>query len=158
MNGVYNLLFLVIIFMSLAAWAYMYSIADIIEGKVHTITGGNAISDAAYAQYQNTRDLIFGATTGILIPFFVFLTFASSFINRNQDITGYLVGSMMVLLGTPVCIYLFSQILTNLFAVSILDPAYIANTLIGNFLWILVGNMLLSLASFVFIRKNLGVG
>lgn len=151
-------MFLLLIFMSLAAWAYMYSISDIMLAKVDSITGTNSLSTAAYTSYQNVRDLLFSAVTGILIPFFIFLSFTSSFIDRNQDIMGYMVNAMMVMIGTPLVIYLFSQILTNLFAVSILDPSYVATTLVNNFLWIVVGNMLLSLASFVFIRKNLATG
>jgi hypothetical protein len=65
-----------------------------------------------------------------------------------------MIQAISVMLLTPLMIFLFAQVFTNLLAVSILDTNYMATTYFSNFLFIMVTNMLLALASFVFVQKG----
>lgn len=153
-NGVYNAIFIIFLMLILVAVDYMYSISDQIVNAINVYTHGNTVSDQAFLYYGKVRSIIYGSITGILVPFLVFLSFASSFINRNQDLGTYLVSAFAIVLITPLCIYIFSEIITNMLNVTILDTAYMATVWFQNMLWILVANMLLTLMSFVFIIKG----
>jgi hypothetical protein len=143
--------------MFLIVIAYVYSITDTIASTVNgviTITQPNPISSGAFTSYGAMRDFIFSALTLFLIPFLLLLSFASSFINRNQSVVGYLINSMAVLMATPIVIYAFAEITTNLLNVSILNPAYIYTLYFNNFVFICIINMFLALASFAFVRQG----
>ncbi len=146
----------------LISFDYIYSITDQImsgmnTGIVNVMTSLGMVSPitaTAYLSYQNMRDLMYTSVVGILVPFLIFLSFASSFIDRNITLGDYLIGAFTIMIVTPLCIYLFSDVISNLMNINILDPAYMATSLISNFVYILVANMLLTLASFVFIIKG----
>lgn len=157
MNGVMNGMFIIILLFMLVAVDYLYTIADIMVDEVYNKTNttyANPITDYAYTGYGNARNVIYTAITGVLVPFLIVLSFGSSFVNRNQSLTTYLVYSLLVVLFTPIAIYVFSDILTNMLNIPILNPSYMATTYFNNMLYILVANMLLSLASFVFIVRG----
>lgn len=140
--------------MFLVAIDYVYSIGDNITNALYSKLLSNPITTAAFNSYAATRNLIYSLVTGIFVPFLVFLSFASSFVNRNQTVVSYLIQAITVMLITPLLIYLFAQVMTNLLSVSLLDTAYMATTYFNNFLYILVANMLLALTSFVFVQKG----
>ena len=157
MNGIYNAIMIIILMFSLIALDYIYSISDKFTSQLYGLIQKNKITDMGFKLYSDMRTLMYGGITGVLVPWIIFLSFASSFINRNQDIIGYLIANLVVVLLTPIAIYLFSEIATQMLNVSILNSAYMATTYLNNFLYIMVANMLLSLASFVFLqKKNLG--
>lgn len=140
---------------------YLYSIADQIVGGVNTtitsIGYSNSLSTLAYTYYGRVRDIIYTGITGLLIPFLIFLTFVSSFVNRNQDVIGYIVSCVATTFITPLILFIFPDIISNLLNVSILDTAYMATIFFNNLLFILVINLLLSIASFVFVVRQRGV-
>jgi hypothetical protein len=142
----------------LVGFDYTYTISDVIVSGVNdsitNINMSNNITTAGYTSYTATRSIMYGGVTGVLVPFLIFLTFASSFIDRNQTLISYLVYAMVIILGTPLLIYVFSDIITNLLNVNVLDTAYMATTYFQNFAYILIANMLLSLASFVFVIRG----
>ena len=90
----------------------------------------------------------------IVVPFLLFLTFTSSFINRNQNIIMYLIQAIGLLMLTPMVIYMFSEVLTNLLGISILDTHYMAQIYFTNFMFILIVNSLMGLASFIFVQRT----
>ena len=160
MNGVRNALFLLFLFVILIAVEYIYTIGDNIADNVKkTVDGieGNNITDGGYNQYGAVRSIMYSGITGVLAPFLIFLTFMSSFINRNQSIEIYFIAALVVIIATPVSIYIFSEVFTNLTNLSVLDTAYLAQNYFDNFLYIMVANLLLTLASFVFVKQK-GVG
>lgn len=99
---------------------------------------------------------MYSAIAEVLTPFLIFLSFSSSFINRNQTLSNYLISSMVVVLITSLTLYFFPTIMTNLLNVSILNANYINAAYFSNFFHILIVNMLLSLASFLFVVKTRG--
>ena len=159
MNGVLNAIFIVILFFSLIAYDYLYTISDRVVIATKTTIDNiepNDISDAGFNTYTGTRDMMYMLVTGILVPFLLFLSFTSSFINRNQNMVTYFIQVVAVLMLTPLIIYIFADVFTQLLSFSLLDPAYMATTYFDNFLIILVANMLLALASFVFVKQAAG--
>lgn len=140
--------------MGLVAFDYLYTISDRLANGVFAVIATNDITNAGFAAYAATRNLMYSLVTGIFVPFLLFLSFTSSFINRNQNMVMYLIQVFAVLMLTPLLIFLFAQVFTNLLAFSLLDPAYMATSYFNNFLMILVANMLLSLASFVFVKQT----
>ncbi len=139
------------------AFDYVFSISDIIVGQYNTtinMIAPNAISTAGANSYVNVRNFMLNALFFFVAPFLVLLTFASSFINNNQTIIGYLINSIAVLMATPIVIYAFSEILTNLLNVSILNANYIPQVFFTNFLLICVVNLLMALSSFIFVRQG----
>lgn len=156
MNGIYNAIFILLLMFMLVAVDYVYSISDKVINGIYTVIPKNNITDNGYLSYQNIRAIMYGGITGVLVPFLIFLSFMSSFFNnyRQAGIEVYLIGNLICIIATPIMIYLFAQIVTQLLNVSILDSAYMASVFFNNFLYIMVANMLLSLASFVFITKK----
>lgn len=157
MNGMYNAMFIVLLFVSLVMLDWIYSISDNIVDTMYARLNAiipNAMTDNAHTMYANVRGMWLNAVTYFLAPFLLLLSFASSFINRHTSIFMYLISSMAVLLITPILIYIFANLFTNLLSVSILNPAYVLTTYMDNFLYILILNMLLSLASFVFVQRQ----
>jgi hypothetical protein len=155
-NGARNVVFIVSLYLVLVAVDYMYTITDTVTGSLYNATNStnpNAISDAAYSNYSTMRDLMYGGITLVLMPWLVFLSLASSAVNRHVSLSGYLVNSMIVVLLTPVVIYICAELITQMLSVSILDTGYMAQVWFDNFLYVLIANMLLSLASFVFVRS-----
>lgn len=154
-------MFIIFLMFILVAVDYLYSISDQIVGGVNTTINSmgytNSLSTLAYTYYGRVRDIIYTGITGILVPFLIFLSFVSSFLNRNQDFTSYLVAALATIFITPLILFIFPDILTNLLNVSILDTAYMSTIYLTNLTFILVVNMLLSLASFVFIIRQRGV-
>lgn len=143
--------------MLMVVLSYSYTIGDQIVNTVNgvvTVNQPNAISTQAYNSFIAVRDFLFSAITLFLLPFFLLLTFASSFINRNQTIISYLIQSLAVLMATPLVIFVFAQVTTNLLNVSILNANYIYTLYFNNFLYICIINMFLALASFVFVRQE----
>lgn len=136
--------------------AYTYTIADEIVNGVNVITQGNTVSDAAFTGYVKTRTVMFSFITQVLLPFLLFITFTSSFIDRNQDLTKYLFSSMLSVLTTGLILYIAPDIITNLLNVSILNPAYIATSYFQNIVYIMIANMLLGMGSFIFVVKGRG--
>ena len=157
-NGIYNMIFIIFLMVMLVAFDYMYSISDILTTQINsTISGGsfaNPITTMAMTSYGNTRDMLWSLVTGIVVPFLLFLTFTSSFINRNQNIIMYLIQVIGLLMITPLCIYIFSNLLTNLLGVTILNPAYMAQVYFSNFMFILIVNTIMALASFIFVQRT----
>ena len=139
---------------SLVALDYIYSISDQFTSQLYGLIQKNTITDMGFQLYGTMRTLMYGGITGVLVPWIIFLSFASSFVNRNQDIIGYLIANLVVCLITPISIYLFSEVATQMLNVSILNPAYMATVYLNNFMYIMVANLLLSLASFVFLQKK----
>jgi hypothetical protein len=154
MNGIRNAMFIIIMMMFLVAVDYVYTIGDQLTNQINAHILSNPITTAAFISYGATRNLIYSAVTGVMVPFLIFLSFTSSFINRNQTVVTYMIQAISVMLITPLLIFLFAQVFTNLLAVSILDTQYMATTYFNNFLYIMVTNMLLALASFVFVQKG----
>lgn len=155
-NGARNVLFIILLYVVLVAVDYMYTITDLITDEAYNVTNAtvsNPISDAAYANYSTMRDLVYGGITLVLMPWLVFLSIASSAVNRHLSLSGYLVNSMIILLLTPAVIYICAELFTQLLSVSVLDTAYMATVWFDNLLYVLIANMLLSLASFVFVRS-----
>lgn len=143
--------------MLMVVLSYSYTIGDQIVNTVNgvvVLNQPNAISTQAYNSFIAVRDFLFSAITLFLLPFFLLLTFASSFINRNQTIISYLIQSLAVLMATPLVIFVFAQVTTNLLNVSILNANYIYTLYFNNFLYICIINMFLALASFVFVRQE----
>lgn len=140
---------------------YLYSIADQIVGSVNTTINSmgysNSLSTLAYTYYGRVRDIIYTGITGVLVPFLIFFSFVSSFVNRNQDTIGYFVSAIATVITTPLILFIFPDIISNLLNVSILDTAYMASIYFSNLLFILVVNMLISIASFVFVVRQRGV-
>lgn len=160
-NGVRNVVFLILLYCVLVAVDYMYTITDIVTEEIYNATNAsysNPISDAGYASYGTMRDLVYTAITLVLMPWLVFLSIASSAINRHVSLSGYLVNSMVVVLLTPAVIYICAELFTQLLSVSVLDTGYMATVWFDNFLYILIANMILSLCSFVFVQKLSGGG
>ena len=157
MNGLRNGIFIISLMILLVVVDYMYTTTDIITGRIYNETNSsfpNYITDAGHQSYSDMRTLMYGAITTVLVPFLIFLSFFSSAVNRNQSLNTYLLSSFVIVIFTPIAIYLVSEIVTNMLSVSILDHAYMATTFISNFMWIMVANMMLTLGSFVFIKKN----
>jgi hypothetical protein len=98
--------------------------------------------------------MMYSLITGIVVPFLIFLSFTSSFVNRNQNIIMYLIQVIGLLMITPLCIYIFSDVLTQLMSVSILDAAYASSVYFSNFPYILIANTLMALASFIFVQRT----
>ena len=140
--------------MLLVAVDYLYSIGDYLTDAINDKIEPNDITDAGYASYGAVRNFMYSAITGVLVPFLVFLSFTSSFINRNQTVVTYMVQAISVIVITPLTIWLFAEVFTNLLSVTLLDSSYMATTYFSNFLYIMVANMLLALASFVFVQKG----
>jgi hypothetical protein len=144
-------------FASLVALDYMFSITDLLEnliyGTVNTIQS-NPISDHAHDMYAAVRNIWYSAVTGVLVPFLLFLSFTSSFINKNQNMVMYLIQALAVLMVTPIALFVFADIFTQMLSVSFLDSAYMATVYFNNFIYILVINMLMALASFIFVRNT----
>jgi len=159
LNGVRNGAFIILLMVILVVTDYMYSIADPIANDTYmavnsTAGFSNPITDSAMDLYTSSRELIYTAITGVLVPFLTFLAFFSSAVNRNQNFTTYLISAFAVIIFTPVAIYVMSEVFTNMLSVSFLDPAYMFMTYINNFLWIMVANMILTLLSFIFVRQE----
>lgn len=158
MNGFYSSIFIILLMFILIAVDYIYSISDKIVDGIYANIVKNQYTDLGFQFYADTRAIFYGGITGVLVPFFIFLSFVSSFLNRNQDIAMYLISNLAIIIFTPMSIYLFSNIFTQMFNVTILDTAYMATIYFQNFIYIMIANMLLSLASFVFIAKrNTGI-
>lgn len=138
----------------LVAVDYIFSISDNLVNQLYQLITKNSITDDGYQFYINIRAVLYGGITMVLVPWLIFLSFASSFINRNQDIIGYLIGNLLCVLFTPMAIYLFTRVATQLLSVTILDTSYMAFVFFNDFLYIMVANLLLSLASFVFLQKK----
>lgn len=169
MNGVLNTIFIIFLFIVLIAFDYMYSMSDIITDQLNssiaasfninttnsTIAQGglNTISQDASSMYGEMRDLLYSVVTGIMVPFLLFLTFFSSFVNRNQNAIMYLCQVIAILMILPLCVYVFSDLFTNLTSISILDSAYMASIYFQNFMGILLVNGLLAVASFIFVQR-----
>src|SRR4030095_2480652 len=157
MNGLRNMIFIILLFFIMVALAYVFSIGDIIVFTTNQTVDqfhSNPGSLAAAEGYVRARNLFFSMVTLFFIPFLVTLAYASSFINNQQSILSYFIQTLAVLLATPLAIYLFSAILTNMFSVNFLDPAYIVQDYFSNFALILIVNMFLSIASFIFVRQT----
>jgi len=160
LNGVYNAIFIILLFINLIALDYIYSIGDRLIKQVYTVINiiqPNAISLNAYTTYFTLRTFYLEVISYFVVPFLLLISFASSFINRHVNIVTFLISSMSILLITPFVIYIFAQYFTNLLSVSILDPVLATtylDTYFNNFLYILVINLLLSLASFVWVEKQ----
>lgn len=154
MNGIYNLIFILFLFIILVAFDYMYSISDILTGQINATITPNPITAMAYTSYGATRDMLYSLVTGIVVPFLLFLTFTSSFINRNQNIIMYLIQVIGLLMITPLCIYVFSDLMADLLNITILDPAYMSQVYFTNFMFILIANTIMALASFVFVQRT----
>lgn len=157
MNGILNAIFIVVLFMFMVAFAYIFSISDILMDEVYAQVNAitpNATSTEIYNDYGSLRDLLFNVLNHALLPFLIFMAFFSSFVNRNQSPIQYVVSAMGVILLTPMLVYLFAEVITNMTNISIIDTDYIFSTYTANFTWILVANMLLALASYVFVRKQ----
>jgi hypothetical protein len=119
----------------------------------NVINPADNLTDVMYAKYQAAESFTISAIFNFLVPFLFLMAFANSFINSNQNVISYFIQAMAVLLATPLCIYIFSYVLTNLLNISFLNPAYIASNFFNNFTLILVVNMLIALVSFVWIKK-----
>ena len=157
MNGLRNGIFIISLMILLVVVDYMYTTTDIITGRIYNATNAsfsNPITDDGYATYTKMRELMYGAITTVLVPFLIFLSFFSSAVNRNQSLHTYLLSAFVIVIFTPLAIYLVSEIITNMLNVSILDHDYMASVFLNNFMWIMVANMLLTLGSFVFINKG----
>jgi hypothetical protein len=157
MNGVYNAVFVVVLFMTMTAFTYLYSISDRIMLPMYNAINNvapNAMTDNGYNSYQSLWDFLFTGLNRVVLPFLLFLALTSSFINRNQTMIGYVIQAIAVVLITPMLVYVFAEVLSNMTASSIINTSYLFSTYFDNFLWILVANMLLSLASFVFVQKQ----
>lgn len=157
MNGVRNGAFIILLMVILVVTDYMYTISDQFANRTYTAVNAsfaNSITDQAFDSYGKGRELVYTAITGVLVPFLTFLAFFSSAVNRNQNLTTYLVSAFAIIIFTPVAIYLMSEIFTSMLSVSILDPAYMFTAYINNFMWIMVANMLLTLLSFIFVRQE----
>lgn len=157
MNGVWNAIFVVSIFLMMTAFAWLYSLGDEILTRLYSVVNGlepNSMSDNGLLIWTNMRDYTYQALNHFLLPFLMFLTLASSFINRNRSLHSYVIQAMGVVLITPILIYVFADVISAMTAVSFINTAYLFSTYTGNFLYILVGNMLLALGSFVFIQKS----
>jgi len=157
MNGLRNLIFIIIILAGLIALAYMYSTTDIIADSIYNIINSdnpNSISTQAHTSYINMREFMYKSITLVIVPYLLFLCFTSSFINSNQNMITYIIQVVAVLMATPICLYMFSELLTQFFSVSIINTAYLSMQYFNNFLFILVINMLLAIASFIFVRKS----
>lgn len=150
-------MFLVIVFFTLVSFTYLYSISDELSSQIYTKINAifpNPMTDAGYSGYETTRDFIMGALNRLFLPFILFLSLSNSFINRNQTLISYLTTSMAVVLLSPLAVYVFGELMTYMLEIDYLNPAYILDTYFDNFLYIIVANMLLSLASFVFVQKR----
>ncbi len=159
MNGIFNAIFVAMLFFMLVAFAWLFSIGDLLETSFYNYVSG-MVSDATllnslHNQYVNNRELLLTALNHFMIPFLLFMTFTSSFVNRNQTPIQYFMSVLGILLVTPLLAYLFSEVISNLlFGVSFIDADYCFTTFMNNFVLILVLNMLASLASFVFVQKQ----
>jgi hypothetical protein len=153
-----NAIFIIVMFISLVGLDYAYTIGDdivaMLNEKFTEMGLENPISTAALESYVGLRSMMYGIVTGVMTPFLLMLSFGSSFINRNQTVISYTVQVIAIVFMTPLIIYAFAELLTNLLAVNILDPAYIAQSYFDNFLLIMVLNMLFGLASFVFVQRG----
>ena len=157
MNAIYNLIFILFLFIILIAFDYMYSTTDILTSQINSTimaTYPNPITTIGMNSYMATRDMLYSLVTMIVTPFLLFLTFISSFINRNQNIIVYLIQVVGLLMLTPMAIYMFSELFTALLGVSILDTHYMASVYFANFMPLLVINSLMGLASFIFVQKT----
>jgi len=157
-NGVYNLIFIVFLLIMLVAFDYVYSIADIIINQINVTITPNHYSTIGYNSYTTVRDFMYSIVTGIVVPFLLFLTFISSVINKNQNIIVYLIQVIALLMLTPLAIYMFGDLMTNLLNVSILDTHYMATLYFTNFPYILIANSLMALLSFMFVQRPAAVG
>ena len=153
-----NTMFIIFLFIILVAFDYMYTISDILTNQINATVAPNPITTMAYKSYGAQRDMLYALVVNIMVPFLLFLTFISSFINRNQNIVMYLIQVVGLLMLTPLAIYMFTEMLTNLLSVSILDPAYIANLYFTNFMYILIANTFMGLASFIFVQRTATAG
>jgi hypothetical protein len=143
--------------MTMTAFTFLYSISDKIMAPMYdkiNAVAPNAMTDNGYNSYQSLRDFLFTGLNRVVLPFLLFLALTSSFINRNQSMIGYVIQAIAVVLITPMLVYVFAEVLSNLTAVSIINANYLFTTYFDNFMYILVANMLLSLASFVFVQKQ----
>lgn len=154
LNGILNLIFIVFVMIILVAVDYTYSISDIVVNQVNSTITPNPYTAIGYNSYANVRNMMYSLITGIVVPFLFFLTFISSFINRNQNVIMYLIQVVGLLMLTPLAIYMFSEVLTQLMSVSILDANYASSVYFSNFPYILIANTLLAIVSFVFVQRT----
>jgi hypothetical protein len=140
----------------LVAVDYTYSISDIMVNQINGTIAPNPYTAIGYNSYFTVRNMMYSLITGIVIPFLIFLSFTSSFINRNQNLVMYLIQVIGLLMITPLCIYLFSDVLTQLLSISILDAAYASSVYFSNFPYILIANTLMAFASFIFVQRPSG--
>jgi hypothetical protein len=148
------MLFIVFLFIIMVAFAYVYSISDILTAQINAVIAPNPITTMAFNAYATTRDMLYMLMTMVVTPFLLFLTFTSSFINKNQNIIMYLIQVIGLLMLTPMVIYIFSEVLTQLLSISILNPAYMASVYFSNFMLLLVVNSLMGLVSFIFVQRT----
>jgi hypothetical protein len=157
-NGIYNLVFLLLVFFCLVAIAYAFGIGDVIIGYIYDlstkISPESNLTTILHGQYVALRDFTISVIFNFFVPFIILLTFGNTFINANQNVISYMIQALGVLMATPLCIYIFADILTNMLSISIISPAYIASNFFNNFVPILVVNLLLTLASFIWIKKQ----
>lgn len=149
--------FILLLYVGLIGLDYLWTVSDSITGAVYNSTNSvepNYITNDAYTRYQDVRDFMNTSVNFFLGPWLIFLSFASSFINRNQDLISYLVYSVGIVMATPIAVYAFSELFTLLANVSLLNPSYLESFYLNNFVLVLVINMLFTLASFPFVRKG----
>jgi hypothetical protein len=157
MNGIWNAIFIISLLLMMMAFTWLYSISDVILTNLYTTVDGiepNDMTDNGLDLYEKLRDFTYNGLNNVLLPFLLFLSLASSFINKNASMASYLIQAMGVVLITPIMVYVFADVLTAMTSVSIINTSYMFSNYLGNLLYIMVANMLLALASFVFIQKS----
>lgn len=154
MNGIRNALYIVIIMILLIGFAFIFGIGDEIMNAIHAKIFMYPTADAMFNAYTHIRDFFVAITFNVALPFVIFTLFLSSFINRQENLLVYLMQTFAILMITPILVYAFAALLSNLTAIPILNPTYLASLYISNMLVILVANLLLSAASFVFTMKG----
>ena len=154
MNAIKNMLFLIIVFIFMIALAFAFSIGDEVLNAVHTVTFLYPTSHTMFLNSIKIRDFFLNMSLNIFLPFIVFMTLFSTFINRNNNILSYVLQCLGVLMITPLVLYFVPDIFTAILSTPIINTAYYKSIYFTNFTSLIIINLLLAFASFIFIRRG----
>ncbi len=156
MNGLNNAFYLMMAMIMIVVFAFVMSLGDEIMSSIHASTYQYPMAEAAYNSWVSIQSLFMLLSFNIALPFIIFTSFLSSFINKNQNVLIYVMQTFIILLAIPLLMYMFSGFLTSWMSISLINSDYLQSLYVSNILTILIINMMLSIASFVFVQNPKG--
>lgn len=154
MNGVNNSIYLMMVMIMIVLFAFIMSLGDEVMNGINASTYKYPLAAQAFSAWENLRDFFMALTFNIALPFIIFTSFLSSFINRNQNVLIYITSTFVILVSIPMLMYMFSGFLTAYMSISLINPDYLKDLYVSHILTILIINMMLSIASFVFVQSQ----